>query len=99
MISSLCTIDTILLAISLTTHISLLIRGWNLRSIADNQSQTLRINVPVTPDESKREYRLRHEIEAAVEHGFIVRRNDISTLAQAPSDGIEKPDEQCQDTA
>jgi len=45
------------------------------------------------------EHRLGQEIEDAVEDSFGVGGNEIRSLGDTPGDGVDQPDEECQDTA
>ncbi len=71
----------------------------NLISIVNRESQSGRIDIPVSHDQRDTEDRLRQEVENAVEDSFTVGRDEIGALGDSPRDGIDRPDEQRQDTA
>lgn len=54
---------------------------------------------PVTPEEKSTEHWLGEEIQDAVENGFAIRCDDITTFCESPSDGVEEPQEDCEDAA
>ena len=61
--------------------------------ILDAEAEDSRVNIAVTHDQNGTEDWLGKEVENAVEDGFRVRRNDISSLAETPSNRIDKPEE------
>jgi hypothetical protein len=69
-----------------------------LIDISDAESKTGRINVAMAPKKEGAKHRLGKEVENAIEDGLRVRSNDIASLADAPGNGVENPENSCQRT-
>ena len=70
-----------------------------LINIPNSESKASRVDVAMAEEEQRTKDRLRDKIEDTVEDSLRIRRDDIATLADAPGDGVENPDEGCQATA
>jgi hypothetical protein len=67
--------------------------------VVDVQAESGGVDVAVTPDEQTAKNRLGQDIENAVKNGLRVGRNVVATLAQAPGNGVESPQESGQGAA
>jgi len=67
--------------------------------VVDVQTEPGRVDVAVTPDKKTAEDRLGQNIKDAVEDGLRVRRDVVATLAKAPSNRVESPQERGQGAA
>jgi hypothetical protein len=67
--------------------------------VVDVQAESGRVDVAVTPDEETTEDRLGQNVEDAVEDGLGVGRDVVATLAQAPGNGVESPQDSGQGAA
>lgn len=56
-------------------------------------------DIAMTPEQQESEARLRKNIQYTVENGLGVRADDVTALAQAPSDGVQEPQEDSPSTA
>ena len=73
--------------------------SWIIIVIANMQTESGRIDVAVAPEQQSAKDGLGHDIKNAVKDGFRVWSDDVSALAQTPSDRIEEPQEDGPDTA
>jgi hypothetical protein len=59
--------------------------------VLDSQTKTGRVDTPVSPDKQRTKDGLRQEIQDTVEHSLRVRRDDIATFANTPSNRVQDP--------
>ncbi len=74
-------------------HGRLLSVDWSVVIIADVKAKNCRVDVAVTPEEKGSEDWLGENVKNAVEDCLRIGRNNVSTLTQAPSDGVQEPQE------
>jgi len=86
-------IATLLVAIAIARAPYAAVDSRVLFVVADAETETAGINAFVTPEKQAAETDLGKEVENAVKDGLGVRRNNVSTLAEAPADGVEDPKE------
>ena len=73
----------------------LLVSGldWAVIVVADVKTKNLWVDVLVSPKEKSTKDWLGKDIEDTVEDCLGVWSNDVSSLRQSPSDGVEEPEE------
>ena len=54
-------------------------------------SKTAGINATVAPEQESAKDRLGEQVKDTVEDCFRIRRNDVATLTNAPSDRVQEP--------
>lgn len=67
--------------------------------VVNVQTKSRRVDVAVTPDEKSTKDGLSKNIKDTVKDGFRIGRDVVATLAEAPSDGIKRPQKSSQRTA
>jgi hypothetical protein len=76
--------------------------AWHVQGfiiVAKVKTQSGRVNAPMTHNEDNGKDYLGTEIENAVEDCFGIWRDDVTSFADAPGDGVADPDEECPDSA
>lgn len=66
--------------------------------IRNSKTETLWIDVPVSPDQQSREDRLCEKVKNTIKDGLRIWSNDVSSFTQSPCDWVECPDGKCPDT-
>lgn len=66
---------------------------WIVIVVANMQTKSGWVDITVSPEEKRTEDRLGHDVENAIKDSLRVWRNDVTTLAEAPRDGVEEPEE------
>jgi hypothetical protein len=74
-------------------------RWTNHAWLTDIETKASNVDVAVAPDEKSAEDGLGKDIEDTVEDSFRVRGDNVPTLGQAPSDGVQEPETDCPDAA
>jgi hypothetical protein len=75
------------------TRPSLLMHHFIAIIIPNMQSQMLHINIPMIPNQQRTKHRLSQQVQNPVKDGLGISRNDVATLAQAPGNGVQDPQE------
>lgn len=89
---------TSVVVMSTRVHIFLFTHMWVARR-RNVQTESREFDIPMTPEKQEAEYWLGKYVENAVENSFRIRVDDITALAETPSNGIKKPDADGQDAA
>lgn len=70
-----------------------------LAGLADVQSQSGGINVPVSPKQEETETGLGEDIQDTIEDSLRIGMDKVAALRDAPGDGVEEPQEDGENTA
>lgn len=84
---------TLIALLAMMSSMSCASSRWVIIVVANMEAKSSRIDFAVTPEKKSTEDGFSQDIEDAVEDGFRVWSDDVATLAEAPSDGIQEPEE------
>jgi hypothetical protein len=71
--------------------VALLVNNGITIIVLDGKTETSRVDALVAPEEESTEYRLSQEVENTVEDSLGVGRDEVGTLANTPSNGVDDP--------